>query len=69
MIEADYLMRRRRADSIRARAISEGPSKGRIYVSNRILPSSIDSLAPRLGPHIYVITSNSGIESEGNIAL
>jgi len=41
-------MRRRRADFIRARATFAGPSKGRIYVSNRILQASADSLAPRL---------------------
>ena len=49
--EVAYLMRRRRADSIRARAIFKAQSKGRIYVSNRILHSPANSFAPRLGPY------------------
>ena len=36
-VKAAYLMRRRRADSIRAWALFKGSLKGRIYVSNRIL--------------------------------
>jgi hypothetical protein len=49
--KAAYLMRRRRADSIRARALFKGSLKGRIYVSNRFSSTLRNSLAPRLGPY------------------
>jgi hypothetical protein len=50
--EVDYLMRRRRANSIRAWDNRKVPTQGRIYVSNRIPRSFAQSLAPRLGPYI-----------------
>ena len=59
--EAAYLMRRRRADSIRARAICKRPIKRPNICKQPDSPELGDSLAPRLGPicHNVILEGSS----------